>query len=276
LSQKLSKLQYLSPRIDTHFFDDEFPELNKPKSKPIYRVGMLSGCLMNVAFANINRDTLKVLLYHDCEVIIPKEQVCCGSIQGHHGDFERARILARKNIDLFLNYNIDAVIVNSSGCGAYMKEYGHLLRDDAEYSQKAKILSSLVKDFSEFVYDIGFKKPQQTFPHSVTYQDACHLVHTQKISRQPREILKSIPGIKFIEMNESTWCCGSAGLYNVIRYYDSMQILNRKVKNIISTYAEYVIANNHGCILQMKKGCVDENINSEVIHLASLLAKLYD
>lgn len=272
---RLSRLQELSPRISSKFFDDSFAEIVKPNGEIKYRVGLLSGCLMNVAFGNINEDTVKVLLHHGCEVVIPKEQVCCGSIQGHNGDFDTARLLAKKNIDVFLKSNPDAIIMNSSGCGAYMKEYGSLFQNYPEYSEKAKRLAFLVKDFSEFLYEIGMQRPKTRFPHRVTYHDACHLIHTQKISLQPRELLRSIPGIQYIELYEASWCCGSAGLYNVIRYDDSMKILERKISNLHAADAEYIVANNHGCILQIEHGCRANGIQAHVLHIASLLRAVY-
>ena len=271
----LSRLQVLSPRISPKFFDDSFSEIIKPKGEIKYRVGLLSGCLMNVAFANINDDTVKVLLHHGCEVVIPKEQTCCGSIQGHYGDFDTARQLAKKNIDVFLKSKLDAIIMNSSGCGAYMKEYGLLFQNDPEYSEKANQLSFLVKDFSEFLYEIGLRQPKADFVHRVTYHDACHLIHTQKISLQPRELLRSIPGIQYIELHEASWCCGSAGLYNVVRYDDSMKILDRKMSNLQAANAEYIVANNHGCILQIEHGCRTNGMKGQVLHIASLLRAVY-
>ena len=272
---KLSLLQELSPRIDTKFFDDLYSEVLHPGSTPRYRVGFLSGCIMNVAFSQINEDTIKVLLHHDCEVVIPKEQCCCGSLQAHNGDFDMARDLARKNVDIFSRYELDAIVMNSAGCGAMMKEYGHYLDDDPEFSTKATLIASKVKDISEFLFDIGLKPATDTFRHSVTYHDACHLIHSQKISAQPRSLLKSIAGLEYVELNEASWCCGSAGIYNVTRYDDSMKILERKMSNIEKAKAEYVVANNPGCLLQIQHGCRHHSLESKVVHLATLLREVY-
>lgn len=276
LAPKLSKIQELSPRIDGRFFDDIYPEIVKPTGKPRYRVGFLSGCIMNVAFAKINEDTIKVLQHHDCEIIIPKDQVCCGSLQAHNGDFDIARTLAKKNIDVFLRSDIDVLVMNSAGCGALMKEYGHYLHDDADYADKAIIFSSKVKDISEFLYDIGLKKPEKEYKHRVSYHDACHLVHAQKISKQPRELIKSIPGIDYVELNEASWCCGSAGTYNVVRYDDSMKILDRKMENVKAAEAEYIVANNPGCLTQIAHGCTNAHVQTKVVHLATLLRDVYE
>lgn len=275
LTPKLSKLQELSPRPGKHFFDEQYPEIISPKGRAKYRVGFLSGCIMNVAFSKINEDTIKVLLHHDCEIVIPKTQVCCGSLHAHNGDFDTARTLAKKNVDVFSQHNLDAIIMNSAGCGAMMKEYGHYLQDDAEYAVRAKMIAQKVKDISEFLFEIGIKKTEKEFPHKVTYHDACHLAHSQSITREPRQILKSITGITYVELNEASWCCGSAGIYNVVRYDDSMKILDRKMKNITDTKAEYIVANNPGCLLQIEYGCRQSGIKSKVVHLSSLLSEAY-
>ena len=275
LFPKLFKLQFLSPRIDGRFFDDIYPEIVFPHNAPKYTVGFLSGCIMNVAFAHVHEDTVKVLLHHDCKVIIPKKQVCCGSLQAHYGDFEVARELAKKNIDEFLKYDLEAIVMNSAGCGALMKEYGHYLHDDVEYSEKAALLSSKVKDITEFIYEIGMKKPSKEFVHRVSYHDACHLIHSQKISKEPRDLIKSIPGIDFVELNEASWCCGSAGIYNVTQHEDSMNILDRKMNNVKETQAEFLVANNPGCLTQIEYGCSQHNVKTKIVHFATLLRTVY-
>ncbi|MFZ4619324.1 MAG: (Fe-S)-binding protein [Bacteroidota bacterium] len=276
LAPKLSKIQELSPRFDGRFFDDIYPEVIKPHSTPKYRVGFLSGCVMNVAFASVHEDTVKVLLHHDCEVIVPKKQECCGSLQAHNGDFEIARTLAKKNIDAFLKFELDAIVMNSAGCGALMKEYGHYLQDDPEYAERAKLLATKVKDISEFLHEIGMKVPVREFRHRVTYHDACHLVHSQKISNEPRALIRSIPGVDYVELNEASWCCGSAGIYNVAQYDDSMKILDRKMVNVKTADAEYLVANNPGCMTQIEHGCKKNNLKMKIVHLATLLREVYE
>ncbi len=166
--------------------------------------------------------------------------------------------------------------MDSAGCGALMKEYGSYLEHDSKYVEKAKLLSSKVKDLSEFLFEIGLRKPEKEFLHKITYHDACHLVHAQKISAQPRTLLQSIPGIKYYELNEASWCCGSAGIYNVVRYDDSMQFLDRKMKNVTATNAEYVVANNPGCLGQIEYGAKNRNLSIKAVHLATLLAEVYE
>ena len=272
---KMGKLQHLSPRIDKKFFDESFPEIIKPAGEVKHRVAFLSGCIMNVAFAEVNRDTVEVLLHNGCEVIVPKLQECCGSLQAHNGDIDSARKLARYNIDIFTSYEFEAIVMNSAGCGAFMKEYAHYLADDEQYAEKAKALSAKVKDLTEFLLSIDFKKPPRPMNMRVAYHDACHLAHAQHITSEPRAILGLIPGIDLVDLPEAAWCCGSGGIYNVLRYDDSMKLLERKMQNIETTRAEIIVANNPGCLLQMNYGLKIHNIDGEVIHLATLLNRAY-
>ena len=275
LMPTMAKLQHFSPRIDKIFFDESFPEIIKPVGAVKHRVALLSGCIMNVAFAEVNGDTVEVLRRNGCEIIVPRMQECCGSLQAHNGDFESARELARHNIDVFLKYEFEALIMNSAGCGAFMKEYERYLANDSLYAEKARFLSAKVKDLAEYLISIDFAKPSRPLNFRVAYHDACHLIHAQHISLEPRAILGAIPGLDLIELPESTWCCGSAGIYNIVRYDDSMKLLERKVRNIETTDAEIIIADNPGCLSQMNHGLRQYNINGEVIHLATLLKKAY-
>ena len=272
----LSKIQSLSPTISKDFFSTKAPGVLKPSSKPRYRVAMLSGCVMDVAFADVDRDTVRVLTENGCEVVNPVHQKCCGSIQAHNGDFETARKLARHNIDQFLATGAEFIIANAAGCSAFMKEYGDILRNDSEYAAKAKVLSSKVKDLSEFLVEAGFKKPEHEILARVTYHDPCHLVHTQKISAQPREILRAIPGVEFVELEESTWCCGSAGTYNIVHYDDSMKLLDRKMENVRKTGASILVTSNPGCHIQLEYGVQRGQQPVEVVHIATLLKRAYE
>jgi glycolate oxidase iron-sulfur subunit len=230
---------------------------------------------MNVVFSKIHHDAVKVLTANGYEVVIPKNQVCCGSLHAHNGEIKTAKSLARKNIDVFEQYQFDALVIDSAGCSAFMKEYNRILADDSKYAERAKMFSSRVKDISEFLAEVGLKKEPKHLGKKVTYHEACHLVHTQKISKQPRQLIQSIPGIEFVELPESTWCCGSAGIYNIVRYDDSMKILERKMKNIELTGAEIVLTANPGCHLQIQFGIRKFGLQMEVLHPISLLARAY-
>jgi glycolate dehydrogenase iron-sulfur subunit len=275
-SNNLPEISRLTPEI-SHFFSDEIiPEISKPEGEIKYKTAFHFGCIMNVAFADINKDTIDVLREYSCEVFTPNNQVCCGSLQAHNGDNEFAKLLARKNIDVFEKGSYDYLISNSAGCGAFLKEYGLLLKDDPDYSEKARDFSERVRDVSEFLFD---KKPVQGFKNTsirVTYHDACHLAHSQKVVSEPRELLKSINGLEIVEMEWSNACCGSAGIYNLIRYTDSIHFLRSKMDNIKSTNSAYVVTGNPGCISQIKYGVEKFNCNTQVIHSVSLVKMALD
>lgn len=277
LPEKLIRVEELAPKISDKFSDEILPEILKPNGEAKYKVGFLTGCFMNVMYSEINIDSVEVLLENMCEVYIPRNQACCGSVMAHYGDIKIAKELAKKNIIEFSKYKLDAIVVNSAGCGAFMKEYGELFKDEKDevLREKAENISGITKDINEFLYEIGFKKPNAELDLKVTYHDACHLAHTQKITSQPREIIKSIPGVKFVELNESTWCCGSAGIYNILRYEDSMKILDRKIKNILETDAEIVLTANPGCHAQIEYGLKKAGVNMKVMHPISLLNIAY-
>ncbi len=272
----LSEIEKLSPVISDKFSDTQIKEIELPEGEVKYKTAFHFGCLMNTMFADINIDTIDVLKECGCKVITPKDQVCCGSLMGHNGDMDFALKLARKNIDAFEKQDYDFLISNSAGCGAFMKDYAHLLKDDPVYAEKAKIFSSKVKDITEFLAE---QKPEFNFnpePEAtqVTYHDACHLIHAQKVSEQPRQVIKSLPGVNYTELEEASWCCGSAGIYNVVRYDDSIKMLERKMKNIKNTNADVVITGNPGCMGQIKYGTQKFNVDVEVIHPVTFIKRM--
>jgi glycolate oxidase iron-sulfur subunit len=273
ISKNLEEIDKLAPRVSKTFSDKFIKEVMKPEGDVKYKTAFLSGCLMNVMFADINIDTVDVLLANGCEVVTPKDQVCCGSLQAHNGDFDTARMLMKKNIDIFDKYDFEFLVINSAGCGAFMKEYGHWMENDPQYSERAKKLSSKIKDITEFLVLIDNIEMKNNIEEIITYHDACHLAHTQKITKEPRNVLSSINGLEIKELEESSWCCGSAGIYNVIRYDDSMKILERKMENIKKTEAKIVVTGNPGCLQQIKYGAKKFNVDVEVVHPVTLVKK---
>lgn len=267
---KIIAMYNLSPKVSLEFSDSVIPQVIEPKGKINMTTAFHYGCLMNVMFSDINKDTVELLSKSGCRVETPKEQECCGSLHAHNGDKETAKKLAKKNLIAFSKHNYDYLISNSAGCGAFMKEYVHLFENEPEFAELAKTFSKRVKDLSEFYSDI-LPTNFNSCSENVTYHDACHLVHSQKISTQPRKVINSIPGIKYTELNEASWCCGSAGIYNITRYDDSMKILDRKIDNIKSINAENVIMSNPGCISQIKYGCRKNNLDIKIEHLATFL-----
>ena len=274
LPKHLRELQALQPKICEKFSFDLIREReHSPRNAPRYHVGLLTGCVQDVAYADVNRDTVDVLLANGCEVFTPRTQVCCGSLMGHNGELRLARTLALQNLDAFPLENLDAIIVNSAGCGSFMKRYGHLLPNDP----RARLWDKKVHDIHEWLVKIGIQAPLGgTRPTlHVTYHEACHLVHGQKISQQPRELLRAIPNVELVELPEATWCCGSAGIYNITQPEMSMALLERKMKHIAATGAQVVATGNPGCIGQIRYGAKKFGMNVEIVHPITLLARAY-
>lgn len=275
LPPRLRELEPMTPAIQKKFSPQLIRPVESPSGKARYRVALLTGCVQDLAFSHINRDTADVLLANGCEVVTPPEQPCCGSLHAHNGDPETARILARRLIDLLEPASLDAIITNSAGCGSHLKHYGRWLQDDRGYAEKAGEWDRKVKDIHEWLVQIGFRPPRGEIRQTVTYHEACHLCHGQKITKQPREILRSIPGMDLVELPESTWCCGSAGIYNITQPETATALRNRKVGHILSTRAEVVATSNPGCHLQISTGLRMGGKDVRVTQPVSLLAQAY-
>jgi len=253
----------------------QLPEITPAIGPRRYRVGMISGCIMDQIFRNINDATIRVLTANGCEVITPTQQICCGALHVHAGEAERGRALAKHNIDVFEQYNCDAIIINSAGCGSTLKEYVHLLRDDPTYAERAQAFSEKVKDISEFLAGIELNRAMGPVERTVTYHDACHLVHGQKIRQQPRQLLKAIPGIKLVDLKEADWCCGSAGIYNISNQEMGHELLERKMNNVSATNASVLATGNPGCMMQIAMGVRERGLDMTVMHPVQLLDEAY-
>ncbi|MBZ0200050.1 MAG: (Fe-S)-binding protein [Ignavibacteriaceae bacterium] len=274
--KNMGEIDKLAPRVSKKFSDTFIPEIFNPNGEVKYKTAMLTGCLMNVMFADVNKDTHELLQKIGCQIYTPKDQVCCGSMQAHNGDFETAHNLAKQLIKVFSREEYDYLISNSAGCGAFMKEYGSIFKDDPEYSERAKSLSSKVKDITEFLSEENPEIVYKTLEQTATYHDACHLAHTQKIVSQPRTVLSRIPGLNMVPLEESTWCCGSAGTYNIIQHETSMKILDRKMENIKNTGAGIVITGNPGCMRQIEYGAKRFKVAAKVLHPATVLNRVVE
>lgn len=239
------------------------------------RVALLAGCVMPLLFGEINEATVRVLRRNGCDVVIPRGQGCCAALNLHNGETVAAKAMARRNIDVFLAAGVDAVVVNASGCGATMKEYGHLLADEPAYAEKAKAFSALVKDAAEFLVELGLVGRLGRVETTVTYQDPCHLAHAQKVRAQPRQLLAAIPGLTLVEMDAADRCCGSAGIYNITHPEMSKTLLDEKMASIARTQAPAVVAPNPGCMLQLRSGAQRSGSGIAVYHLLDLLDRAY-
>lgn len=241
-----------------------------------YHVALLTGCVMATAFADVHAATLRVLRKNGCEVILPPDQGCCGALHVHGGDMDGGRELARRNIAAFEGLGLDAIIVNAAGCGSTMKEYGHLLHDDPAWAARAAAFSAKVKDISEFLAAIELNTCDlKPLPITVTYQEPCHLAHAQRISAQPRKLLRAIPRLVLKEMPESSLCCGSAGIYNVTQPEMAAQLGARKLNNAQTTNAEVLVTANPGCHLQLAGGLRRRGSTMRVRHIVELLDAAY-
>ncbi len=272
--RRLAEMEALLPPIPGRFFappQEVFPAIGPRRA----RVGLLSGCVMSVMFADLNEATIRVLQRNGCEVVVPRGQTCCAALNLHNGERERAREMARQNIEAFLGAGVDAIIINAAGCGSTSKEYDVLLRDDPVYAERAKQYSHLCRDITEFLAEHGLAGPLGEVRVRVTYQDPCHLVHGQGIRRQPRELLRQIPGLELVEMEGSDRCCGSAGIYNLVQPGYSRQILDEKMTALRQTGAEAVVAPNPGCMLQIASGIRAHGMTMHVHHLIDLLDRAY-
>lgn len=270
------ELLKLLPEFGMKNSDTVLQEVNPAFGQKKYTVAFLTGCLMDTAFCDTNLATVQLLQKLGCEVIVPKAQVCCGSLHAHNGEMKKAHTLAKKNLDAFSKYQYDFLVSNSAGCGAFMKEYAHIFHEDPAYKKLADLFSGKVLDVTEFLTLPGVTLPLKPAAETITYHDACHLCHTQKIVNQPRAILSKIPKANYVPLEQSTWCCGSAGIYNILRNEDSMKFLAKKMENIKKTGAEVVITGNPGCFLQLKYGAEKENLNCRIEHTAEYLNKLVD
>lgn len=270
----VAELDALSPAIESDFFFREIGTVYPAVGERRGRVALLAGCIASVAFAELNRATVRVLTRNGVEVIVPEGQTCCGALHAHAGQLENARELARRNIAAFTAPGIDAVVSNAAGCGAMMKEYGELLEQDSEWSGKASGFVSRVRDVNEYLFEIGLRPPARLMSARVTYQDPCHLAHGQKVRSAPRELLKAI-GLEVIEMARTDDCCGSAGTYNVTQNELSMKILDAKMANVASISPEIIATANVGCMLQLRAGVQRWGMTAEVKHVVELLDQAY-
>jgi len=237
-------------------------------------VATLRGCVMEGLFAETNRATERTLACNDYALVDAPGQVCCGALHAHAGDLEGARALARRNIAAFERSGSDYIAVNASGCGAMMKEYGHLLADDPEWAARAAALSGRVRDVSELLAAAG-PKPGGELPVRVTYDAPCHMVHAQRIVRPPLQLLESIPSIELVPLVDADQCCGSAGIYNLVQPELAGQVLEPKLANIASTGAQYVATGNPGCLMHIGSGLLRARQRARTVHPVELLDASY-
>ena len=275
LMGKLGRVEPLAPTAEVPFFFDSIGRTFPAQGRARYRVAMLAGCISNIFFARLNEATVRVLQRNGCEVVIPEDQTCCGALHAHAGDRDRARRLARRNIDALLRNDIDFIVTNTAGCGSTMKEYDEILHDDDAYAVRASEFKSKMRDVLELLAEIGLTSQPGVVPATVTYQDSCHLLHGQRIRNAPRQVLNFIPGVQLRELSMSEICCGSAGVYNVVHDDMAEALLAQKMQMVNLTGAAIVTTANPGCMIQLRAGVRKLGNGQRVLHVVELLDEAY-
>ncbi|HET7842135.1 MAG TPA: (Fe-S)-binding protein, partial [Terriglobia bacterium] len=276
-SAKLARVARLAPRMEKPFFTGRLGTVVMAGGERRYRVAFFAGCIANLAFARLNEATVRVLARNGCEVVIPADQGCCGALHVHAGMRETARQLARKNIEVFLAGNFDAVISNAAGCGSVLKEYPQLFeKEQKEALAGARAFSSRVMDVTEFLAGIDFNRQLGIIKARATYQDPCHLGHAQRVRSAPRKLLGAVPGLDFRELKEAEICCGSAGVYNVAHNEMAERLLAAKMRRIDETGADLILTANPGCLLQLRAGVAGSaRPGRRVLHVIELMEEAY-
>lgn len=256
IAPNLAAMDSILPKITLDSFRNNLPDTIPAQAEKKYRIGVILGCVQRLFFSPVNEATVRVLTANGCEVVIPKTQGCCAALPAHQGQEKQAQDLAKQMIDSFAGTDVDYIIINAAGCGHTLKEYGHILENDPEYKDKAQEFAAKVRDVQEFLSGIELTaklSPLTEGELTIVYQDACHLLHGQKISLQPRQLLRKISGVKLKEPIDAALCCGSAGVYNMLQPEVADELGQQKVDNLLNTGAELIASANPGCSLQIKK-----------------------
>ena len=271
----LGKFAAFAPPADRHFREAPLPPVIPAVGERRARVGLLTGCIQDQMFHGTNRRTALALSLNGCEVVTPREQGCCGALASHAGEAKTAGRLAAATLDAFEGAAVESVVVNAAGCGSNMKEYALQLREDPGQRAAGAAFSGRVRDATEFLDGLGVRPPERAIRLRVTYQDPCHLLHGQRISKPPRNLLRAIPGLELVELAESDWCCGSAGVYNLTHPEIAEQALRWKVDRILASGAQVVATANPGCILPIAMGLRRAGADLPVVHVLDLLGWAY-
>ena len=266
-------MEALLPPLSTHYMN--YRHVAPAIGPKLGTVAFFHGCVQEAFLCDVNKATIRVLQRNGYEVHFPRRQTCCGEAPLHVGEDELARDLARRNVDAFSGDEYAAIINNAGGCGATLKEYAHLLRDDPAYAAKVDRFVAKVKDISEFLAEHLNNPPQGEVRVLATYADSCHLRHAQKVVRQPRSLLQAIPGLELVELKRADQCCGSAGVYNITQTETANAVLDNKMADIATTGADTIVTTNTGCYMQLLYGVRRAGLKARVVHLVELLDQSY-
>ena len=272
LKGRVGAAMALSPPVTFESLFNRLPERTAPAGASRLHVAVLTGCVQRLAFAEVNRATVRVLAAEGCTVSAPGEQGCCGALPLHAGEIEQARRLARHNIAVFEAAGVDRIVVNAAGCGSAMKEYGELLAGEPAWAQRAHAFSAKVRDVSEVVSELGEPQaPRHPIAARVVYHDACHLAHGQGVRAQPRAMLQAIPGVELFTPPEAEICCGSAGIYNLVQPEPAAQLGARKARHIAALSPDLIATGNPGCTLQIAAAARGFGYNWPIFHPIQLV-----
>jgi glycolate oxidase iron-sulfur subunit len=275
LPKRLTELDQLLPLLPKRAYRARLREVTPAVGERRGRVGFVSGCVMPIFYAQVNDATVRLMAANGFEVITPRAQRCCGALHAHAGEREEARSLARQNLEAFAPAGVDWIVVNAAGCGAMLKEYHELLHHDERLSGTAKQFSERVLDVSQFFDRFPLRAPLGELNLRVAYDDPCHLLHGQRVKEEPRRMLRSIPGLELLDVPEGDWCCGSAGIYNLVHPELSRQILERKMKHLAAANPDVITTGNPGCLIQISNGAKQHGLTVPVVHPIELLYWAY-
>jgi len=268
----MDKVEGLLPKLEVPL-RQSLPEVVPARGEQRGRVGFFLGCVMSLMYAEVSRQTVRVLSHQGYEVITPSDQKCCGAPHLSEGDRDTARVLGMHNLELFMQLEVDMIVTDCAGCGAALKDYEELLESKSEHGKLAAFRAK-VRDISEFLAEVGVRQDGlKPVKRTVTYHEPCHLAHAQQITAAPRTILQALPGVELREMEEANWCCGSAATFGLKHLDESRKILDRKLQNVADTGAEVLVTANPGCQLQLDWGVREEALPQRVMHIMELFGE---
>src|SRR6184192_1544294 len=268
LPKQWQTMEALLPKLTAQ---EAVPEVTPAVGTKRRRVGLLLGCVQREFFSQVNAATVRVLATEGCEVVAPQAQTCCGALLVHAGEETAAIDLAKKTIDAFESANVETIVTNAAGCGSNVKEYGHLLRDDPQYAERAQRFAAKCRDISEVLTELEPRSKRHPLKLRVAFHDSCHLQHAQGVHSQPRALLSSIPGLELEEIAESAICCGSAGIYNLVQPGAAESLGDRKAQLIAHLGAGVVATGNPGCVLQLQSSLSRQRQKTPVVHTIQIL-----
>jgi glycolate oxidase iron-sulfur subunit len=275
LPTQLKHMEAMLPALPKRPFTRSTPEILDGQPPVTRRVGFFSGCVMNLFYADVHHASSRVLQANGCDVWTSPQQVCCGALHMHAGERDQARKLARRNIVAFEQQDVDVIVNNAAGCGAQLKAYGEILGEDAAFAERAHRFSTKVQDISECLAHEPLRGPLGAVSKRVVYDDPCHLLHAQRVQQPPHMLLQQIPELQLVPLTDADFCCGAAGIYNLTHPELSRRILERKIEHIKTAQPEVIVTGNPGCMMQIRAGVQQAQLDIPVLHPIELLDASY-